>query len=250
MMDGHFLLAGIFKYLQENPLTVGGEPMNYEPLQVMAKRTQRRFVSSPAFELRPEDLPGGKSDEERLKLLETTGQSAGDLEAATCALLQLACGGLDECHNRITPMSWPDGTLFGGPPIYNSDAQEDATFLHCLVHIREGKFPGEFGTGWNNAAFWSGQTGMDHPVFVHIQEAALAASCKHPHLQAEIEREVQQGWALGAFVRRCSASVADGQDTGYCDVLLNAVRYPDQLQHLATVKTLNAFSSSIATHEC
>jgi len=128
-------------------MRIGGEPMDYEPLAVMAKRTSRAFALSPAFALVPEDLPGGLSDAERLKLLETTGRSAGDAAAATCALLQLACGGLDEAHNRVTPLSWPDGTLFGGPPIYDSEAREDATLIHCLIHVREGKYPGEFGTG-------------------------------------------------------------------------------------------------------
>ena len=141
------LVAAIFAHLKENPMRIGGEPMDYEPLAVMAKRTSRAFALSPAFALVPEDLPGGLSDAERLKLLETTGRSAGDAAAATCALLQLACGGLDEAHNRVTPLSWPDGTLFGGPPIYDSEAREDATLIHCLIHVREGKYPGEFGTG-------------------------------------------------------------------------------------------------------
>ena len=161
--------------------------MDYEPQFVMAKRTSRKFASSPAFELRPEHLPGGKSDAERLKLLETTGLSTGDDAAAICALLQLACGGLDEAHNRITPLSWPDGTLFGGPPIYDSVARDDAILIHCLIHIREGKYPGEFGTGWNNANFWAGQVGREHPIFEQIQHASAVVVRKFPHLAAEVE---------------------------------------------------------------
>ena len=37
--------------------------------------------------------------------------------------------------------------MFGGPPISGSVAADDATLLHCMVHVREGKFPGEYGTG-------------------------------------------------------------------------------------------------------
>ena len=202
-------------------------PQDYEPMHVMAKRTQRPFASTPAFNLRPEDLPGGKTDAERLKVLEQTGQSAGDSAAATCALLQLACGGLDECHNRITPMSWPDGTLFGGPPIYNSVARDDATLLHCLTHVCEGRYPGEFGTGWNNAAFWNGQVGDEHPVFVQVQQAAVAAARRFPHLEGEAVSEVQNGWTPGMFIRRCQAALDRSrempEDKEYCDALLNAV---------------------------
>jgi hypothetical protein len=135
----HQKVKDIFQYLEQHPVIVGGEPMEYEPLHVLSKRTKRRFAESPAFHLLPEHLPGGKSDADRLKMLESTGFTQGDEAAAMCGLLQLACGGLDEAHDRITPMSWPDGTLFGGPPIAGSSAREDATLLHCLVHIREGK---------------------------------------------------------------------------------------------------------------
>lgn len=135
----HHQIRDIFQFLEEHPLAVGGERMEYEPLQILSKRTSRKFADSPAFNLLPEHLPGGKSDAERLRMLESTGITAGDEAAAMCGLLQLACGGLDEAHDRITPMSWPDGTLFGGPPIAGSSARHDATLLHCLVHIREGK---------------------------------------------------------------------------------------------------------------
>jgi hypothetical protein len=77
----HEKVAEIFRFLSANPVAVGGERMDYEPLEIMAKRTQRAFADSPAFDLLPEHLPGGRSDAERLKMLETTGSSAGD-EAA------------------------------------------------------------------------------------------------------------------------------------------------------------------------
>jgi len=35
----------------------------------------------------------------------------------------------------------------GGTPIFDSDAREDATLIHVLVHLREGRYPGEYGTG-------------------------------------------------------------------------------------------------------
>jgi hypothetical protein len=49
----------------------------YAPAQVMAKRTSRAFGQSPALGLVPEDLPGGLSEAQRLKMLETTGRCDG-----------------------------------------------------------------------------------------------------------------------------------------------------------------------------
>ncbi len=146
------------------------------------------------------------------------------MRSCYCALLQLACGGLDECHDRITPFSWDSYTLFGGPPVLpsllhllrscahseqsacfcacnansvgfqcvggrregcvslksclietclqsgqveGSIARDDATYIHHLVHMREGQHPGEFGTGWNNAGFWAGSVGS-HPTFEQV----------------------------------------------------------------------------------
>jgi hypothetical protein len=82
------------------------------------------------------------------------------------------------------------------------------------VHVREGKFPGEFGTGWNNAAFWSGQVGAVHPIFEQVKLAAVTAARKHPTLVPQIDAEVQDGWKLGVCVCVCAcvrASVRERQ---------------------------------------
>jgi hypothetical protein len=91
-----------------------------------------------------------------------------------CGLLQLACGGLDECHALITPLSWDSPTLFGGEPVPGSPARADATLLHHLVHLREGPLPGEFGTGWNNSAYWASVLGAHHPIFDQVGAPAAA----------------------------------------------------------------------------
>eukprot|EP00164_Ancoracysta_twista_P012794 GFYU01020182.1.p1 GENE.GFYU01020182.1~~GFYU01020182.1.p1 ORF type:complete len:239 (+),score=43.04 GFYU01020182.1:159-875(+) len=92
-------------------------------------------------------------------------------------LLYLACNGLDEAHNIITPYSWPSKTPFGGDPIHCEDGAMAATacYIHGMVHRREGQNIGEFGTGWNNAGYWFGNVGA-HFLYPSVREAALRAA--------------------------------------------------------------------------
>ena len=76
------------------------------------------------------------------------------------ALVLLGHGYTDECHNIITPYSWPDDIHFAhGPSIYHQVSPEIkvyATYIHCLVHRREAFNVGEFGmVGFDNANYWS-----------------------------------------------------------------------------------------------
>ncbi len=98
---------------------------------------------------------------------------AQQFAAVACGVLQLACGGLDECHALVTPLSWDSPTLFGGEPVPESPARADATLLHHLVHLREGPLPGEFGTGWNNSAYWASVLGARHPIFDQVLSRLL-----------------------------------------------------------------------------
>merc|ERR1712244_28328 len=72
---------------------------------------------------------------------------------------------IDECHNLVTPLSWPSSTSFGGKPISGSSASQNACYAHALTHRREGEYVGEFGTGWNNSNYWFGQTGTHNVIF-------------------------------------------------------------------------------------
>lgn len=83
-----------------------------------------------------------------------------DFARIAVALLLLGGGGADECHALVTPLSWPEGTTFGGPPVDGSEAAAEATWAHALVHRQEAFHVGEFGTGWHNSAFWYGMTAM------------------------------------------------------------------------------------------
>lgn len=65
--------------------------------------------------------------------------SADDIDSihfaqVAIALLYLACGGLDEAHNLVTPLSWPLKTDFGGKPVKGSPANAEASYAHALIH--------------------------------------------------------------------------------------------------------------------
>ena len=76
------------------------------------------------------------------------------------ALLLIGHGYTDECHNLVTPLSWPDDIYFAyGPSQYSQvspAARAYASYTHCLVHRREAFNMGEFGMmGFTNGNFWS-----------------------------------------------------------------------------------------------
>jgi hypothetical protein len=76
------------------------------------------------------------------------------------ALLLIGHGYTDECHNLVTPLSWPNDIYFAyGPSQYSQvspAARAYATYTHCLVHRREAFNMGEFGMmGFANGNFWS-----------------------------------------------------------------------------------------------
>ena len=78
------------------------------------------------------------------------------------ALICLGNGLGDEAHALVTPLSWNEETYFGGPSI-SSQASEEvvslASYVHALVHRKEGFAQGEFGMmGYQNANYWSSAT--------------------------------------------------------------------------------------------
>eukprot|EP00967_Tisochrysis_lutea_P059604 scaffold76001_cov30-Tisochrysis_lutea.AAC.1 len=150
-------------------------PLHYEPLVRLpsVRRARHSLLSREAARL-AEDVEGwieemGGSDHARVAL----------------ACLLLGGGGADEAHALVTPLSWPEATAFGGPPVEGSEAALHATYLHALIHRREAFHVGEFGTGWHNSAFWFGSLAsrdesarLLSKVVTAAQEAAAEAAQK------------------------------------------------------------------------
>lgn len=96
--------------------------------------------------------------------------------------------------------------------------------------MREGQFPGEFGTGWNNAGFWAGSVD-DHPTFPQLQQASvLIAQESIPEIACDLQ---QEGWSLPTFIKCCSAAVGndDAALASYCERVVN-VQYRLLVDHL------------------
>ena len=113
------------------------------------------------------------------------------------ALILIGNGFTDECHNLVTPLSWPDDIYFGyGPSVYSqvsAEARAYATYVHCLVHRREAFNVGEFGmVGFANANYWSNAVAKSPGVNLLLP---------HQHLVSEVRNlagastEAAQEWA-------------------------------------------------------
>jgi len=199
----------VFRYLEQHPARLSGTEMGYEPSDIMARRKGRSFLDTPALSLTPEDMPTS---------------APGDYAKLACAALQLACGGLDECHNIVTPLSWDAPTLFGGAPV-ESEARSEATLLHHLVHLREGQHVGEFGTGWNNSGFWAGALG-EHPVLSQAHVAALLLARDSDRLERCMAADHPDGKLVPRrFLGLCLAAQRDGDAelVGFCEGVENAM---------------------------
>lgn len=105
----------------------------------------------------------------------------------------------------ITPLSWPEGTHFGGPPVYDSPAAREATYAHSLVHRREAFHVGEFGTGWQNSAFWSGSTSVpDELSSLLLQQARYATDAESV---AWCNQALADGWRPSELNKLCAAAL-------------------------------------------
>lgn len=81
------------------------------------------------------------------------------LARCATALILLGHGGTDEAHDLVSPLSWPNELPFAyGPPVaVPEQVLTLASYVHALVHRREGPFESEFGmTGFSNADYWAG----------------------------------------------------------------------------------------------
>ena len=147
------------------PLTKQPPPMRYLPLANM-RRVRSSTPLPPAAEALVADLDGA------IELLD-----GGDHARVAVGLLLLGLGAADECHAVVTPLSWEDGTHFGGPPILGSAARAEASYAHALVHRYEAWHVGEYGTGWHNSAFWFGLVGaLRSPDVAALYDACAAAA--------------------------------------------------------------------------
>jgi hypothetical protein len=133
------------------PMTPDPPPLFYLPLSPLPRAREANAVPLLTAEAKAlaDDLDA---------VVDSLG--GNDFARVAVALLLLGGGGADECHALVTPLSWPDGTSFGGPPVEGSAAAAEATWAHALVHRQEAFHVGEFGTGWHNSAFWYGMASI------------------------------------------------------------------------------------------
>jgi hypothetical protein len=196
-------------------------PLFYLPLEHL----QKARLSSGA-PLRPEAQAIASDVNAAIESL-----GGSDHAKVAVALLMLAGGGADECHALVTPLSWPDGTTFGGPPVYGSEAASEATHAHALVHRREAVHVGEFGTGWHNSAFWYGQAGNTERMELLRRKAReLAAENGYPEWQRWAEATLLVTWQPKALNGLLNDAIVDTSRRG-----APAANIPGSLGHLASV---------------
>mmetsp|Transcript_15986 Transcript_15986/g.25555 ORF Transcript_15986/g.25555 Transcript_15986/m.25555 type:complete len:347 (+) Transcript_15986:85-1125(+) len=150
--------------------------------------------------------------------------------AVVKALLLYGAGALDEAHNLVLPLCWYDSTVYAGPPIRNSAANQEAAYVNALLHRQEGNFLGQWGdgqVGWENAIFWFKQAG-DHSVysglpkgahdFVHGRWKAPASKALNTHMA-----EHDDSWSAEAFVNLTREAVeSDDQEAlEFCGHMMN-----------------------------
>lgn len=137
-----------------------------------------------------------------------------DFARVAVALLLLGGGGADECHALVTPLSWPDGTTFGGPPVDDSPAAAEATHAHALVHRQEAFHVGEFGTGWRNSAFWYGMAGeLPKQRTARMRALAVTAASGDPERERWVEANLptQDSWAPKALNGLLNDAIMDAR---------------------------------------
>ena len=81
------------------------------------------------------------------------------LSRCATGLILLGLGASDEAHDLVSPLSWPNELPFAyGPPVAVPEHVLClASYVHALVHRREGLHPSEFGMkGFANADYWAG----------------------------------------------------------------------------------------------
>lgn len=136
-----------------------------------------------------------KSIEDLFPLAKVDGEKR-NFGLISLSLILLGNGMTDEAHDLVTPLSWPEDTYFGfGPSAYSTVSpatQSYATYVHCLIHRREGSHYGELGMrGWDNANYWSravllspGVKELPHKDWLHQLEKLLTKFSDSSDVQA------------------------------------------------------------------
>lgn len=139
------------------PLSQSMPPLNYMNMQEMSSLRKRDACINPANEWMA-DVPRAIDT-----FFNNNGMSPVQYDYGILALSIILLGNqyTDEAHNLITPYSWPEEihTSFGPVKYSTADAGvvSVATYIHSMVHRREGWNIGELGmVGWDNANYWGG----------------------------------------------------------------------------------------------
>lgn len=131
---------------------------------------------------------GTEATDVLVKALRTQGLDQDRSEVAA-AILCLMLGAIDEAHNLVTPHSWPSPTTYGGPAKYASEARDDASYCHMIVHRMEGENLGEFGTGFDNSKYWISKAfgSSGHAIFPQLKEVATALASESSEARAGLK---------------------------------------------------------------
>ena len=108
------------------------------------------------------------------------------------AMVLLARGALDAAHDMVGDQDSPE-----------------ATYVHAMIHRREGGAKGEAGlSGFSNSRYWFGNLG-DHQLFPVV----LAQTAALPGAPAEVlQMAKRRHWDCGKMVGVCEKASADPSD--------------------------------------
>lgn len=122
------------------------------------------------------------------------------LSRCATALILLGHGGTDEAHDLVSPLSWPNELPFAyGPPVaVPEQVLTLASYVHAMVHRREGPFPSEFGmTGFSNADYWAGSAlrspeGAEALPLDEIRSSIVALGTSRQDADPAVQQWIQQ----------------------------------------------------------
>ncbi|PNH08206.1 hypothetical protein TSOC_005291 [Tetrabaena socialis] len=161
-------VQAVVEYVEANPARLQSIPMMYDA------DVAQSHLPPVVQGLTPEDVLPPQQQRHAVDPL-----AAEHYARVVAGLLYVACGGLDQAHNLVTPLCWGAATPYGGRPIAGSPAAADAAYVHALVHRAEGLHDGEYGSGFSNANYWYFAAGS-HPV-VHPQcSPSHPTPARHP----------------------------------------------------------------------
>ena len=138
----------------QTPLSESMPPLHYLNMQEMAQLRQEMTTSTHKW---MENVP--QTIDSLFKSNSEMSPIQYDYAILSLSLLLLGNNCTDEAHNLVTPYSWPEEIHTSYGPVRYSTADAGvvnvASYIHSLVHRKEGWNVGEFGMiGWSNADYW------------------------------------------------------------------------------------------------